>query len=382
MTFSDKVKTFPHKRLVAGCLAVAVILGAAAGLTLHRQQQENSSEPAAEVMDKAVVVCDDYAMDNTTLNYYYWSEYFYLVGTFGDQLPDNLDPSRPLDQQQYDGERTWQDYLLDETMVTIRDTLSMVFAAEEAGFTMGETYEASMETVVEGLAADAESRGYDGVTAYLQASYGPGASEESFRAYLKETYLAAAYTDKLYNDPQFTDEDIDAYCAAHEDDYARLDATGGETLLRNIRVILCKPTENTDDGWDAAETTARTLYATWQSESGAEEDFAALADSHSAGASLRQDLAPADCSGDLTTWLFEEERAVGDTDVLRSDEGWNVVYYLEPSASTVWEKQAAQDLRKETYENTARTIHDQYEFLVNYDALHIVTPEALRTSDG
>ena len=69
MTFSDKVKTFPHKRLVAGCLAAAVILGAAAGLTLHRQQKEDSGEPAAEVMDKAVVVCDDYAMDNTTLNW-------------------------------------------------------------------------------------------------------------------------------------------------------------------------------------------------------------------------------------------------------------------------------------------------------------------------
>ena len=73
---------------------------------------------------------------------------------------------------------------------------------------MGDTYAASMETVVEGLAADAESRGYDDVTAYLQASYGSEATEESFRAYLADTYLAAAYTDELYNRPQFTEEEI------------------------------------------------------------------------------------------------------------------------------------------------------------------------------
>ena len=205
-TFSDKLKALPHKRVIAGVLGVVVVLGAA--LALWQGRNEDGEAAAAGDKDQAVVVCGDWTMDNTTLNYYYWSEYFYLVGSAGEYLPEDLDPAQPLDQQQYDEDRTWQDYLLDQTMITIRDTMSMVFAAEEAGFTMGDTYAASMETVVEGLAADAESQGYDDVTAYLQASYGADATEESFRAYLADTYLAAAYTDALYNRPQFTEEEI------------------------------------------------------------------------------------------------------------------------------------------------------------------------------
>lgn len=382
-TISDKLKTFPHKRLIAGCLAGVVVLGAALALWPTQQQETGGQEAISEkTMEQAVVVCGDWAMDNTTLNYYYWSEYFYLVGSGGEYLPEDLDPSQPLDQQPYDEERSWQDYLLEQTMVTIRDTQSMVFAAEAAGFTMDSSYTDSMETVVAGLAADAESRGYDDVTAYLQASYGPGATEESFRAYLADTYLAAAYTDELYYGPQFTDQEIADYRDLHAADYARLDEGGGETRLQNAYILLCKPAENTDEAWDAAEASARTLYATWQAESGTEEDFATLADSHSAAPALRQDLAPADCSGELAEWLFAQTRAVGDTAVLQSDEGWNVVYYLEPSDETVWQKQAAQDLRKETYETSARTIRDQYSFLVNYDAITLVTPQALTQTDG
>lgn len=379
-TFSDKLKALPHKRVIAGVLGVVVVLGAA--LALWQGRNEDGEAAAAGDKDQAVVVCGDWTMDNTTLNYYYWSEYFYLVGSAGEYLPEDLDPAQPLDQQQYDEDRTWQDYLLDQTMITIRDTMSMVFAAEEAGFTMGDTYAASMETVVEGLAADAESQGYDDVTAYLQASYGADATEESFRAYLADTYLAAAYTDALYNRPQFTEEEIAEYCTLHEADYARLDENGGETQLQNAYILLCKPAEHTDEAWDEAETSTRTLYATWQAESGTEADFATLADSHSATPGLRQDLAPSDCSGELADWLFDPERAPGDTAVLRSDEGWNVVYLLEPSENTVWQKQAQQDLRKETYETEARTIREQYEFLVNYDAITLATPQALTASDG
>ena len=379
-TFCDKLKTLPHKRVIAAALAVVVVLGAA--LALWPGRNEDGEAAAARSMDQAVVVCGDWSMDNTTLNYYYWSEYFYLVGSAGENLPDGLDPAQPLDQQQYDEDRTWQDYLLDQTMITIRDTMSMVFAAEEAGFTMGDTYAASMETVVDGLKADAESRGYDGVTAYLQASYGPGATEESFRAYLADTYLAAAYTDELYNRPQFSEEEIAEYWALHETDYARLDEDGGETQLQNAYILLCKPAENTEEAWDEAETSARTLYATWQAESGTESDFATLADSHSATPGLRQDLSPSDCSGELADWLFDPERVPGDTAVLRSDEGWNVVYALEPSENTVWQKQAQQDLRKETYESEVRTLREQYDFLVNYDAISLVTPQALTASDG
>lgn len=367
------------------CIAAAAALILILVLIAVHTAGGSQDTVTAEDMAQTVVVCDDFSLTNLELSYYFWNEYAYFLSGAGEELPDSLDSSKPLSEQMYDEDTTWEDYILEQALVTVRNTMSMVFAAQEAGFTMPETYETSLETVLERQEERAEEAGFvDGsgaadVDAYLVAAYGPGAGLDSFRTYLERSYLAAAYSDALYAEPQFTDQEISDYYDRFADDYAADGVKRDDTALRTVRVILIKPTEDTDEAWSEAEASAQTLLDTWQAESGTEDDFAALAQAHSAGTSaadggLLSDLAPSDLSGDLADWAFDEGRQAGDTAVVRSDEGWNVAYYVGAGSGTVWQKTAEADLRRDTYQNTYRSICESYEFLVNYDAVVVADP--------
>ena len=389
----NKQETRRGLRLPETPLQWGIWIGAAAVLILLvvllvQNRSDGGEAPTAQDMAETVVVCDDFSMDNTQLSYYFWSEYYYLLSSYGDYLPDSLDPAKPLSEQQYDEDTTWEDYILEQALVTVRNTMSMVFEAEKAGFTLPESYETSLESVLEQQKEGAVSAGYTdetgegNVDAYLQASYGPGATAASFREYLENSYLAAAYSDALYAEPTFTDQELSDYYDQFAADYAADGVEKDDTALRSVRVILVKPAEDSDEAWSEAEASAQTLLDTWQAESGSEEDFAALAQAHSAGdtaqdGGLLENQAPSDLSGDLPDWVFDEARKPGDTAVVRSDAGWNVVYYVGEGSGTVWEKTVEADLRRETYQNAFRTIADTYDFQVNYDAVRIARP-----SDG
>lgn len=366
--------------LAAAGLAAAAAVAVGIGLAVRERPV------TAEDMARTVVVCDDYALQNTGLNYYFWSEYYYLLEN--GSLPDSLDASRPLDEQAYDGETSWQDYILDQALATVRSTMSMVFEAEAAGFSLPETYQASMERVLSTLADNAAGQGYtaeDGsadVDGYLAASFGLGATEASFAEYLADSYLGAAYADSLYESPTFTDAELSAYYDQYAADYEAMGVTKDETALRTVRLVLLAPDGDSDEAWDAAQSKAETLLATWQAESGSEADFAALAQAHSADETaadggLLEHLAPSDLTGRLGDWVFDEARKAGDAAAIRTDEGWALVYYVGQEAATVWQKTAEADLRRETYQNAFLAACDRYTFLVDYDAIRIATPSVL-----
>lgn len=166
-----------------------------------------------------VLVCGDYALDNTELAYYYWSEYFYFSEAYGSYLDGTVDFSRPLDQQLWSENQTWQDYLLEETLDTVRQTMSMVFQAQAEGFSMPEDYAGTYQQVLVNFSSAAQTGGYASLDAYLQASYGSGASRESFESYLYHAHLAAAYADHLLEEIQPTDQEVRDYFQLHRGEY-------------------------------------------------------------------------------------------------------------------------------------------------------------------
>lgn len=166
-----------------------------------------------------VVVFQDRELSNTELGYYYWSEFFYFSEAYGEYLADVVDFSRPLQDQPYDETQSWQDYLLEETLSTVRDNLAMVAEAESHEFTLTGDYDNTYQQVLVNFASAAQSGGYGNLEEYLRASYGAGATEESFRAYLHDAHLAAAYADLLLEQCLPTDEDCRTYFQNHQAEY-------------------------------------------------------------------------------------------------------------------------------------------------------------------
>lgn len=174
---------------------------------------------ASQGAGDAVLICGDRTLDNTELAYYYWSEFFYFSEAYGAYLDGTVDFSRPLEEQPYDETRSWQQYLLEETLTTVRDNLAMVQQAGEEGFALPEEYDTTYQQLLVSFASAAVSGGYASTEAYLQASYGRGAAEESFAAYLYDVHLAAAYADAILEQCLPTEDECREYFAGHQAEY-------------------------------------------------------------------------------------------------------------------------------------------------------------------
>ena len=223
----------------------------------------------------AVLTCGDFELDNTGFAYYYWSEFFYFSEAYGEYLDGVVDFSQPLDGQAYDETRSWEDYLVEEAVTTVRDTMAMVFQAEAEGFSMPADYDGTYQQVLLDFSVAAQEGGYGSLDGYLKASYGKGASEESFADYLYNAHLAAAYADHLLEQAMPTDEEARAYFSQRQGEYLE---------------------------------------------------------------------------------LYTE---------------------IDPGDESTWLEIAAEDLQNENYQNAFLTICDQYDFLVNYDAVVLTAPEGI-----
>jgi len=209
-------------------LILIFVAGAALGV-----QSARAKTPVAR--------CGEHELTNTELAYYYWSEYFYYAEAYGAYLDGVVDFSRPLSEQTYEGDVTWEDYLLQETLLVIQDTLSMVDRAEAEGYVLSGDYLTTYQNVLVNFAAAAREGGYNDLEDYLRASYGSHADRESFERYLYRSHLAAAYADQLFADCLPSEEDCrDHFSAnrAYYEEYYGAIADDETTWLETVRTDL------------------------------------------------------------------------------------------------------------------------------------------------
>ena len=188
-----------------------------------------------------VMTAGDLTLNNTDFAYYYWSEYFYYAEAYGDYLEGIVDFSTPLSEQTYEGDTTWEDYLLQETLVSVRDTLAMVSRAEAEGYELSGDYLTTYQNVLVNFSAAAQEGGYRDLDAYLRASYGKHADRESFERYLYRSHLAASYADQLFADCLPSDEDCRDYFSANRayyEEYYDAVADDETTWLETVRTDL------------------------------------------------------------------------------------------------------------------------------------------------
>ena len=322
----------------------------------------------ADLPEGIVLTYGDYQMGNQEFNYYFWDTFYGVVESYGPNIYQYFDPDTPLDQQAYDETHSWQDAFLTMTVSSAVQTLAFAELARQADFTLPEETAESLRELMDGYADLARESGYDSLDAYLQATYGPEADAESYRAYQQTYLLASAYSDELYHQPEFTDEELSAYFDDYAEEYAAYGIEKTDELMVNLRHIMILPEDDQDEeSWSQAEAVLQEIYDRWQAEDGTEEDFAALAEEYS------QDSASVGNGGDWTEtfngglyqqvyngamdeafsqWLFQEERQPGDTAMIRSATGWHLLYYVSQDPEPYWRYAAEQDLRYETFTHT------------------------------
>lgn len=370
--------------VIAVVVALALVVGIMAAAYVTTRSSSGD-------MDQVVLTCEeqDFFLTNAELNYYFWSEYYYLVSYYGDYLYTytGIDTSTPLSEQAYSDTQTWEDYFVSAALSSAKETMSFVFAANEAGFTMPDEYQENLDATLDSFETYAIEYGFtddDGnadVEAYLQDSYGEGATYETFVEYLTDSYLCAAYSNALYNDQSFTDEEVSDYYDLYASEYeeAGVDKT---TCLVDVRHILLSCDMDDEDA--AAETLAEAeaLLAQWQEEDGTEEGFAALAEEYSddsgsnTNGGLYEDIYPGEMTTNFNDWCFDESRQVGDTGIVETSYGYHIMYF-SAFGEEYWYQSALADLMYENYNNAYLEITERYTFNVTSTDILVATPTGL-----
>lgn len=159
------------------------------------------------------------AINNMYNNYY--NAYSSSAATYLQMLM-GLDLTQPLSSQSYPGAeegQTWADYFVDTAIDNAKSAYAIYDAAMANGYTVTEEDQASVERTVSSLNLYASYSGYPSAEAYLKASYGNGATLDSYREYLTVNTVALSYQN-VYNDSlSYDDSDVQAYNAEHEIDY-------------------------------------------------------------------------------------------------------------------------------------------------------------------
>lgn len=184
--------------------------------------------------DGSVMECGDLSLSNTEFAYYYWSEFFYYKDVYGEYNSD-VDLEKPLDQQMYDEDTTWQDHFIDQVLPMVEETTAMYLAAEAADFELPQDYADALEDIITNFEDAARVQEYKDLNAYLQSSYGKKANERTFRKYLTATHISSAYADHLYETTRPADAAVEAYFAEHADLYGE---DGMEQARRDLHSEL------------------------------------------------------------------------------------------------------------------------------------------------
>jgi len=154
----------------------------------------------------------EHELNNAELNYYFidsvnnfYSQYGTYASIFG------LDPTKPLNEQVLDEEsgKTWADDFMNAAVENAKAVYALNDAAAAAGFTLSEEDTAEIEAAIENTEFyGLYYYGYADLEEFLKAMYGRGAEEESYREYVKMSYIASAYQTEYAEGLTYEDADL------------------------------------------------------------------------------------------------------------------------------------------------------------------------------
>ena len=302
-------------------------------------------------LDTVIATCGSRSLTNRDFQIYYYMQFFSFMSQYGAYISYfGLDPDSPLSKQPSLQEGyTWEQFFVNAALEQFHQFSVLYEKAVSEGYTLTEEEQANLQEIFDGLPADAESYNYESVDAYIEASFGPGVSEKDYKQFMETYFLASSYENKLYSELNWTDDDLLAYAKEHPDQFGEIN-----TELRNIMVrhILIKTdtaatgedgeTVSAEDTDAAAREKAEEILAEFEKDP-TEEHFAALAETYTddtgsaSTGGLYDDVYPGQMVEAFDAWCFDASRQPGDTDIVQTNYGYHVMYFVGQTDHFQWE---------------------------------------------
>lgn len=341
-----------------------------------------SDEEAVAQGDVVVANIGEYQLTNSQLQVYYWMEIQNFLNTYGAYAAYfGMDYTQPLDTQLEEEGMTWQQYFLDTALNNWHQVQSMSLMAEEAGIPMEEASKTYLEGLDAYLEETAAANGIS-VKELMVGNFGPGADAEDYR-YFQELYLSGVpYYQKAVEAMEPSQEDLEAYFASHEEEYAASGITKDSKLV-DVRHILVQVKGGTtddsgavtysDEEWETCRADAQAILDQWLAGEKTEESFAALATgktedpgSQQSGG-LYQQVVAGQMVQPFNDWCFDAARTYGDYGLVQTSYGYHVMFFVKSEPQ--WITYAASDWANEQSAELLEAVTSLYPMEVSFDKI-------------
>lgn len=305
--------------------------------------------------DQVIVQIGDYQMTNQMVNIYYWNQFYDFMNTYGSYaVYYGLDYTKPLYEQFISDGLTWEQYFMEMGISNWIQYAILSTEAEANGYELPEDAVEALAALPDDIAKNASENGYESAAALVEYEYGAGVTVEDYVEYSRMSYIAYHYFEQVYNANQPTNDAVlETY---YTDNAASLTSLDGVDRAMpatiDVRHILIAPTggtynsetyttEYTDEEWAAALAQAEAVYQEWKDGEATAESFGALAAEHTADSNgssggLYEDVYPGQMLPTFNDWCFDVSRQPGDTDIVKTDYGYHIMYFVEASEETYW----------------------------------------------
>lgn len=346
------------------------------------------ASPEDENMQAVVAVdaAGEPVLTNRDLQILYWLEFYDFMNYYGDYASYfGLDFNTPLAQQSSLSENlTWEQYYLESAQNHFAENYALAQTAYANGYTLDEEDAANVAAVAstEGaFAEEAKNAGYESNLAYIQASFGAGCDIPAYQDYLKTYFAAYDYYNEqsalIEND--ISDEDIQAYYDAKEADYVEsrlLDVNN--VTVRHILIEPAKDEEGNvvENGMEDALAQIQAVQAEWETDP-TEEHFAELVPTYSADpgsletGGLYEDFGTNEMVAEFSDWCFDQSRQPGDVDIVETEYGYHLIYFVEQTETQGWKDTVRDDMVLEEMDKIVKAAMENHPVRFDFSKVRI-----------
>ncbi|MBR3952977.1 MAG: peptidylprolyl isomerase [Oscillospiraceae bacterium] len=228
-----------------------------------------------------------------------------IYQTYGDLATYFLNPQKPLDEQKYNDEQTWADYIKEYTANSAIDMTALYNAGTEAGFELEQELIDGIDAEWKTIEETAKTNGYS-ANEYVELNYGRGVNEKVFRDMYTRYMFAMSYAEHLIESEEVSSEDIDAYYGEHSDDF--------DSIAYNYYFASSAAEEGEDEETAKADAKA--------------DAEAVLEGTDESKMTAVKYGVIANLDSTYSEWLTDEARAEGDKELFETETGYYVVEFV------------------------------------------------------
>ena len=354
-----------------------------------------SGEEAVNTSSEIVATMGDKTLTNSQLQVYYWNyvqTYLNSEKGYYAMMAGAVDFSQPLDTQvcAEDPTMTWQQFFLNGALENWKFMQALAIDAEAAGYVLSEQDQAALDATPAALEETAAQLGFATAEELIADRFGASATVADYMHFETLYYNSIPYYYEASSALTATDEEVEAFFAEHEQEYASLGLLRTDRLV-DVRHILIMPEGATnetirtetfsEEAWAASDKKAQDIVKEYQDGEQTEERFAELANTYTQdGNDSNMDGVP---DGGLYTgitkstsfvpeflaWCMDENRQVGDVEIVKTQFGYHIMFFSK--GEELWPQYAKQDLLSEKSNSLIQNAVDRNESTVYYDKIKL-----------